>query len=206
MKNTCDFIQALIQDYPQLAPAQSSIEAAVAALIECYQKGGKVLVCGNGGSAADSEHIVGELMKGFLSKRKIQDEGLPKELVENLQGALPAIALTGSPALSTAFSNDVNPYFIFAQQVYGLGKEGDVLIGISTSGNAKNVSYAVQVAKHKKMKTIALTGQADSLLSQSCDITIKAPSASTPKVQEYHLPIYHAICAAVEHAFFADGI
>lgn len=192
----------LYSNYPELLLIKESIEKAIGALIECYTHKGKVLVCGNGGSAADSEHIVGELMKGFLLTRPVVNEKMSKELSKNLQEALPAIALTGSIALSTAFANDVNSEYVFAQQVYGLGESGDVLIALSTSGNAKNVGHAVEVAKAKGMVTIGMTGELGGNLMKICDIIINAPSKETYRVQEFHLPIYHEICARVEKFFF----
>jgi len=197
-------LSVLFENYPELAYLKNEICLSIDILVNCFKNGGKLLVCGNGGSAADSEHIVGELMKGFILKREVTDLNIPVELAENLQGALPAIALTGAISLSTAFANDVNPDFIFAQQVYGLGNPGDVFMGISTSGNAKNINCATQVAKAKGLKTIALTGVKDSALSRICDVTIKVPSNQTYRIQEYHLPVYHAICAIVESKFFAE--
>lgn len=181
-------------------------------LAECYAHGGKLLVAGNGGSAADAEHIVGERMKGFVKPRKVSQEyadrltaanaELGQTLEEILQGALPAIALDGHPALSTAYMNDCEPLLCFAQQVNGYGSAGDVFLGISTSGNSKNVLYAATVAKAKGMKVIGLTGQKDSKLAQMADVCIKALQTETYKIQEYHLPIYHCLCLMLEERFF----
>lgn len=171
-------------------------------MIETYKKGGKILVCGNGGSASDADHIVGELMKGFLKKREVTDGKIPQELREKLQGALPAISLCAHTALITATANDNDADMIFAQQVYGYAKENDLLIAISTSGNSKNVVNAAGVAKALGVKVIALTGEKGGELKSLANVTICAPSNETYKIQEYHLPIYHYLCARVENEFF----
>ncbi len=185
---------------------------AFTALFESYQNHGKLLICGNGGSAADAEHIVGELMKGFKRPRLLDEasqqklKNIDKEqgslLAENLQGALPAIALDGHPALSTAYMNDCEPLMCFAQQVNGYGREGDVLLGISTSGNSQNVIYAAVTAKAKGMKVIGLTGAKDSKLSDLADVCIQVPETETYKIQELHLPVYHCLCLMLEEEFF----
>jgi D-sedoheptulose 7-phosphate isomerase len=169
-----------------------------------FASGGKLLVCGNGGSAADADHIVGELMKGFYKKRSLPAEEASKlgEYARYLQGALPAIALTQHAALSTAFLNDVNPEMGFAQQVYGYGRDGDVLLGISTSGNSKNVCNAVRVAMNLGIKTIGLTGRKGGRLSEISDVCIGVPADITADIQELHLPIYHTLCAMLEELFF----
>jgi len=206
-------INELIKKYPELECCRIEISRAVDTLCCAFEKGNKVLVCGNGGSAADAEHIVGELMKGFMTKRSLSKDDKQilietagdsdgKFLADNLQKALPAISLVSSVSLATAFANDVAPVLIFAQQVYGLGCPGDVFIGISTSGNAKNVLYAAQAAKAKNIITIALTGRSGGLLKSFCDLTIAVPSDITPDIQELHLPVYHFICKAVEANFF----
>lgn len=192
----------LIDRYPQLNTCAKDIENALFLMIDTYKKGGKILVCGNGGSAADADHIVGELMKGFLKDRKVTDERIPQELREKLQGALPAISLSAHASLMTATINDNDADMIFAQQVYGYAKDNDLLIAISTSGNSKNVVNAVKVAKSLGVKTIALTGETGGELKQLADVTICAPSTETYKIQEYHLPIYHYLCAKVENEFF----
>lgn len=189
------------------------IVAAYLLLEESYENGGKLLVAGNGGSAADAEHIVGELMKGFKLPRKPEadfaeklveeNQELGSVLAENLQGALPAIALDGHPALSTAYMNDCEPLLCFAQQVNGYGKSGDVFLGISTSGNSKNVLYAATTAHAKGMKVIGLTGAKDSKLKDMSDVCIKAPQTETYMIQELHLPIYHCLCLMLEDNFFA---
>lgn len=209
MKNkTLAHINLLCERYPDLLPIKNSIIEALELLINSYKKGGKLLICGNGGSAADCEHIVGELMKGFILKRELKDDLKKKiaddELSNVLQYGLPAISLVSHTALSTAFSNDQLPEAVFAQQVLGYGMENDILLCISTSGNSKNCILAAKVAKAKELKVISLTGMKDSKLSSLSDVTIKAPEVDTFKIQEYHLPIYHALCLALENEFFGE--
>ena len=197
-------IDLLVERYPSLESAKNDIVAAYLLLEESYE---------NGGSAADAEHIVGELMKGFKLPRKPEadfaeklveeNQELGSVLAENLQGALPAIALDGHPALSTAYMNDCEPLLCFAQQVNGYGKSGDVFLGISTSGNSKNVLYAATTAHAKGMKVIGLTGSKDSKLKDMSDVCIKAPQTETYMIQELHLPIYHCLCLMLEDKFFA---
>ena len=206
-------IDLLVERYPSLESAKNDIVAAYLLLEESYENGGKLLVAGNGGSAADAEHIVGELMKGFKLPRKPEadfaeklveeNQELGSVLAENLQGALPAIALDGHPALSSAYMNDCEPLLCFAQQVNGYGKLGDVFLGISTSGNSKNVLYAATTAHAKGMKVIGLTGAKDSKLKDMSDVCIKAPQTETYMIQELHLPIYHCLCLMLEDKFFA---
>ncbi len=207
-------LATLLKKYPELSSITADIEAARDLLVEAYRHGGQVLICGNGGSASDSEHIVGELMKGFLRRRPVpaatrerlqavsEDEGA--YLADHLQGALPAISLVSHTSLITAFANDVAADMIFAQQVYGYGRPGDVLIGISTSGNAANVRHALQVARALGVHTIGLTGATGGKMLPFCDVAIRAPVAETADVQERHLAIYHALCAQVEAHFFAE--
>ena len=192
----------LFERYPQLNTCAEDIENALSLMIDTYNKGGKILVCGNGGSAADADHIVGELMKGFKLPRKVTDEKIPQELREKLQGALPAISLCAHTSLMTATINDNDADMIFAQQVYGYANENDLLIAISTSGNSKNVMNAVKVAKALDVKVIALTGETGGALKEMADVTICAPSNETYKIQEYHLPVYHWLCAKVEEYFY----
>ncbi len=192
----------LYERYPALQACKADIEQALKLLIDTYRHGGKVLVCGNGGSAADSEHIVGELMKGFRSKRAVTDTRIPESLRAELQGALPAISLPSQSAILSAYCNDVSPDMMYAQLVYGYGKAGDVLIALSTSGNSKNVVKAVEVANCLGMKTIAMTGAKDSKLSELSTITVQVPETETYKVQELHLPVYHYLCAEAEKALF----
>lgn len=189
--------------YQELLPQKDNIEQAINVLEGCYKNGGKILVCGNGGSAADASHIVGELMKGFMSKRSLDEklaEKLDKEIGCKLQKGIPAIDLGAQISLNTAFANDVDPELIFAQQVlaYSLNSKQDVVIGISTSGNSKNVVNAIKTANALGLRTIALTGANESELSKLASICIRAPQTETYKVQEYHLPIYHYICMELE--------
>nr|WP_242942259.1 SIS domain-containing protein [Clostridium sp. USBA 49] len=206
-------LNRLIERYPLLETVREDILKAYEITAESYRNNGKLLACGNGGSAADSEHIIGELMKGFMKQRligkeehevikSIIGEERGKHIASHLQGALPAIALTQHAALSTAFLNDVAPDMIFAQQVYGYGVKGDVLIGLSTSGNSVNIVNAVVVAKAKGLKTIGLTGEDGGKLAEICDVTIKVPARITPDIQEIHLPVYHALCCMLEEEFF----
>lgn len=205
-------LELLIRRYPVLEPIKSEINQVYRILEDCYARGGKLLVAGNGGSCADSEHIVGELMKGFCKKRPVSeafaeelktiDPERGEVLAGKLQGALPAIALTGHPGLSTAFLNDVDGRLIYAQQVYGYGNPGDVLLGISTSGNAENVLYAAVAAKAKGMKVIGLTGKDGGELKEAADAAIVVPSEETYQIQELHLPIYHTLCLMLEERFF----
>jgi D-sedoheptulose 7-phosphate isomerase len=206
-------IEVLIERYPVLSICADDIEKAFEFIKNSYESGGKLLIAGNGGSAADSEHIVGELMKGFKKSRKLSllqqeslkavNEELGSVLAENLQGALPAIALDGHPALTTAYMNDCEPLLCFAQQVNGYGKKEDLFLGISTSGNSKNVLYAATVAKAKGMKVVGLTGQNDSRLKNMADVTIQVPQTETYMIQELHLPVYHCLCLMLEDYFFA---
>ena len=206
-------INELIKRYPMLEVCREDIEKTLEAIISCYERGGKLLLCGNGGSAADCDHIVGELMKGFLKKRPLSDEkkeemkklspSLDTDLLSKLQSGLPAISLPSLSILNSAFCNDVDPSLIYAQSVLGLGKKGDLLIAISTSGNAENVAAAVKVARGIGMTTVGLTGESGGKLRTLADICICAPEKETFKIQELHLPIYHLLCAAVEDHFFA---
>jgi D-sedoheptulose 7-phosphate isomerase len=205
------YIKNLISDYPALAPCEKDIRHAYTLLRETVASDGRIYVCGNGGSAADALHIVGELMKGFLLKRPVT---FPPEIASNLsppsrtlllgklQGAIPAHSLTSETALITALCNDVSADIAFAQQVYGYGKKGDCLIAISTSGNAKNVCLAAELAAAMGLRTIALTGKSGGTLAGLCAASVRVPSDSTPKIQEYHVPLYHALCAELEEAFF----
>ena len=212
MGNVMKHLDVLIDRYPELAEQRDNIIEAYKILENSYANGGKLLVAGNGGSAADSEHIVGELMKGFENTRKLPqdfkerliavDEEMGSVLGENLQGGLPAIALDGHLALSTAYMNDCEPLLCFAQQVNGFGNENDVFLGISTSGNSKNILYAATVAKAKGMKTIGLTGAKDSKLSDIADVTVRSSQTRTYMIQEHHLPIYHCLCLMLEDRFF----
>ena len=209
MNNQLDI---LIKRYPQLSICKDDIIAAYKILEEAYSNGNKLLVCGNGGSASEAEHIICELMKGFNLKRNIDndyannlkniDNELGNILANNLQGALPAISLNGETSLQTAFINDMPAELIFAQQINGYGNTGDVLLAISTSGNSKNILYAAITAKAKGLKVIGLTGITDNKLIKYSDICIKAPETETYKIQELHLPIHHCLCLMLEEKFF----
>ena len=208
-------IEVLVNRYPVLNSVKDEIVEAYFLLVESYKNEGKLLIAGNGGSAADADHIVGELMKGFKLPRKLnenftdklisENEELGTVLAESLQGALPAIALDGHPALSTAYMNDCEPLLCFAQQVNGYGKAGDVFLGISTSGNSKNILYAATTAHAKGMKVIGLTGAKDSKLTQMSDVCIKVPQTETYMIQELHLPVYHCLCLMLEDEFFGEN-
>lgn len=208
-------IEVLVNRYPVLNSVKDEIVEAYFLLVESYKNEGKLLIAGNGGSAADAEHIVGELMKGFKLPRKLnenftdklisENEELGTVLAESLQGALPAIALDGHPALSTAYMNDCEPLLCFAQQVNGYGKAGDVFLGISTSGNSKHILYAATTAHAKGMKVIGLTGAKDSKLTQMSDVCIKVPQTETYMIQELHLPVYHCLCLMLEDEFFGEN-
>lgn len=208
------YLDLLIERYPALSCCRDEIAKAFDLIKTCYANGGKLLIAGNGGSASDSEHIVGELMKAFVLPRKTKkafasklmatDPEMGAVLAEHLQGALPAIALDGHPSLSTAYLNDCEPLLGFAQQINGFGNAGDVFLGISTSGNSKNILYAAVVAKAKGLCVVGMTGQKDSKLSAMSDACIKAPQAETYMVQEFHLPIYHTLCLMLEEEFFGD--
>lgn len=204
----------LISRYPELDSCKESIMEAYRLMEACYSAGGLMLVAGNGGSAADAEHMVGELMKGFRLPRDLDelyvesllsvDPDLGSILAKNLQGALPAITLSGHPALTTAYMNDCDPLLCFAQQVNGYGKRGDILFAISTSGNSKNILFAVTVAKAKGMKVIGLTGARESRLSSFADVCIQVPQKETYMVQELHLPVYHCLCLMLEERFWGE--
>lgn len=209
---TEDHLDRLIDRYPKLIVCKEDIWRTYQILEAAYASGRKLLVSGNGGSASDSEHIVGELMKEFKLKRKVYgkqaaammgiDAELGQTLADNLQGALPAISLTGHSALQTAFMNDAEPELVFAQQVNGYGKPGDVYLGISTSGNSKNVLYAAVTAKARGLKVIGLTGARENKLMKYADVCIRVPETETYKIQELHLPVYHCLCLMLEERFF----
>ncbi|MHB8624724.1 MAG: D-sedoheptulose-7-phosphate isomerase [Aggregatilineales bacterium] len=206
-------LRRLVERYADLAVCIPTITQAFETLKMTYRHGNKLLVCGNGGSAADSEHIVGELMKAFALPRPVPTsvrqellEALPgvgEMLAEKLQGALPAISLVSHSALMTAHSNDVGADMVFAQQVYGYGVLGDTVLGISTSGNSKNVLHALQVGHALGLHTIGLTGRNGGQMRDLCDVAICVPADSTADIQERHLPVYHALCMMLEEAFFS---
>ncbi len=198
---------------PALVPLLPEIEAVCGVIVDCYRRGGRVFCCGNGGSSSDSAHIVGELLKGFLCERPLPDgdkaalrEADPELgplMADKLQGALAAVDLTTQQAILSAVANDTDPVLMYAQQLWGLGRSGDVLIGISTSGNARNVRAAGLAARRLGMTTVALTGSRGGRMGESFDFALRAPSDWTPEVQEYHIALYHLICALVEAEFFA---
>ena len=208
-----DFFEDLVQRYPDLAGCLPDVQSATGALVHSFRQGGKLLVCGNGGSAADSEHIVGELMKGFWLARPVPPEvrrrlqaAWPEQgdaLADQLQGALPAISLVSQTALMTAFSNDVDPTMVFAQQVYGYGRPGDVLLGLSTSGTSRNVIHALRVGRAQGLVTLGLTGRSGGGMRAVCDVTICVPYDRTPEIQERHIAVYHTICGRLEEVFFS---
>ena len=193
---------------------QIKIDSAIERLIACYDNGGKLMICGNGGSAADCEHIVGELMKGFCLPRSLSSTD-HNQLVTTcgedavflgtkLQYGLPALSLVSHSSLITAIANDLDPDIIFAQQIWGLGKAGDTLFAISTSGNSRNVILAAKVARAKRIAVIGLTGRGGGLLAPHCDILIDVPSDDVARIQEMHLPIYHKICQSIEAHYFSS--
>lgn len=195
-------MQNLLERYPVLNVCSKEIDRALELIIKTYEKGGKVLVCGNGGSAADCEHIVGELMKSFMINRKVEDERIPRPLREKLQGSLPAISLPSQSGVLSAFINDAEAEMMYAQLVYGYGRESDLLIALSTSGNSKNVLRAVEVASGMGIDSVALTGESGGKLKDIATVTITVPEKETYKVQELHLPVYHYLCQKTEKHFF----
>jgi len=207
-----DYIQQLIQRYPALEPVKNNISAAFDIIADSYTNGGKLLIAGNGGSASDAEHIAGELMKTFEKKRTLPDSfimdikkvniEIAEYLIPRMQPGLPTIALSGHASLNTACINDIDGNITFAQQVYGYGKEADVLLAISTSGNSKNILYAAAVAKAKKLKIVALSGGSGGALRNIADVSIIVPETETFKIQELHLPVYHCLCQMLENYFF----
>jgi phosphoheptose isomerase len=205
MKNDVQIYNRLMTDYPALngLPVWQAYEI----LLECARKDGKILLCGNGGSAADSEHIVGELMKGFKLPRKLTEEDLKafpghEEMACKLQKGVQAISLNSQISLMTAVGNDNGYDMVYAQQVYVYGQKGDVLIGMTTSGNSANVVNAAITAKARGMKVIGITGAKDSKLSACSDLCLRLPAEETYQIQEFTLPIYHALCAMVEDTLF----
>jgi D-sedoheptulose 7-phosphate isomerase len=205
MINMNNCLSVCLERYPSLVICENDIRCACDLITNSFRNGSKLLICGNGGSASDSGHIAGELLKNFCTKRKV-DEAIRRtvgnDIADNLQGALPAISLPDMVAINSAYANDCNPQYCFAQLTYGLGKSKDTLLCISTSGDAKNVVLAAIVAKSKNMNVIGLTGATGGMLAQHCDVCIKAPESETFKVQELHLPIYHTLCLMLEQNFF----
>ena len=211
-RHLMNYIDSLISRYPKLELIKEDVIKGYLIIEECYEKGGKLLVAGNGGSAADSEHIAGELMKrfkiprpvdeGFANKLKQIDKERGVYLAENLERSLTAIPLVAHEALTTAYINDVDGKGVFGQQLLGYGREGDVFLGISTSGNSENIINAAVTAKALGIKIIALTGKNDSKISDIADVAVKVPETETYMVQELHLPIYHCWCLMLEDRFF----
>jgi D-sedoheptulose 7-phosphate isomerase len=207
-------LSKLVERYPALAPCFDAVAEAAQLLTEVFSSGKKLLICGNGGSAADSEHIVGELMKGFILPRKISESDVARlaavggqeglDVAATLQRALPAIALTSQISLTSAIANDTGSEMVFAQQIFGLGQPGDALLGISTSGNSANVVRAFIVAKARGLKTIALTGRSGGQLVGRADISIRVPADHVAEIQEFHLPVYHALSMELEEHFFSS--
>lgn len=215
-----EILENLLVRYPALREQEESIWMMFEIMADSFAHGGKLLVAGNGGSAADAEHMVGELMKGFMKHRALNLEkkqdaimelylrleemeaGAGEKILGKLQGALPAIALTGHPALASAYANDVDPVYGFAQQVYGYGRKGDVFLGISTSGNSRNVLYACMVAKAKGMKVAGLSGSGGGKMRELSDVLVGVPGEEVYEVQELHLPVYHCLCLMLEERFF----
>jgi D-sedoheptulose 7-phosphate isomerase len=205
-------IERLVEKYPDLAGVAGEVGAVAETLVNCYQAGGKVLMCGNGGSAADAEHVVGELMKGYLSRRPVPagvreqlQQAYPEAggyLADMLQGALPAISLVSHSGLVTAIVNDIAGDMIFAQQVYGYGRPGDTLIAVSTSGTSPNVLHALRVARVMGLTTLGFTGRSGGQMRPLCDVTVCVPFDKTAEIQERHLAVYHAVCAIVEAEMF----
>lgn len=212
--NVEDLLQNLVKRYPVLTGIRQPLFNAYEVIKKSYETGGKLLICGNGGSAADADHIAGELMKSFSIKRPVNPDiqGFLKDnygksgirLSEKLEGALPAISLSSHPALNTAFANDVDPDLIFAQQIVGYGNKGDTLLGISTSGNSTNVVFAMMAAKAKGLTVVGLVGRDGGEFVKHCDVLINVGGTKTPEIQELHLPVYHTLCGMLEVHFYGN--
>ena len=211
-KHEYAYLTELLERYPRLRSQEAAIWRTYEILRDCFESGGRLLIAGNGGSAADAEHITGELMKGFVKKRTLpealrrqlqqEDAEAGAVLAQKLQGALPAMALTGHPGLSTAFLNDVDGQLIYAQQLLGYGKPGDVFLAISTSGNSPNIHYAAVTARALGIRVVGLTGRDGGLLARDAETAIVVPEQETYKIQELHLPVYHALCLMLEEHFY----
>lgn len=214
-ESTNGIVNNLIGRYEELRRCETEIRKSIQAIINCFAQDHKLLACGNGGSAADCEHIVGELMKAFLLERHLEPEKqkqirekFPENadlLIRNLQRAVPVISLSSQTALMTAFGNDVSSQMLFAQQVLSYGRDGDILLAISTSGNSPNIVYAAQIAHIQGVKVIGLTGCDGGKLKEYCDVCIKVPAKITYQIQELHLPVYHCLCACVENELFGEA-
>lgn len=205
-------LEEMIARYPALAGVRGNVEAAFETVKACFARGGRLYLCGNGGSSSDCEHIAGELIKSFKKKRPLEktfaqnlsnmgDEGA--DMLRDLEGGLPAISLCGHPGLTSAFSNDKNPSLVFAQQLSVFGRAGDVLLTLSTSGNSRNCVYAAIAARAMGIKVVFLGGGNGGKLKEQADVSVVVPETETFKVQELHLPVYHALCAMLESEFFA---
>jgi len=213
-RNATEIREELFSRYPQLEFCAETFDRTFQELLRCFRQGGKLLVAGNGGSAADSEHIAGELMKSFLFAREPDSDTVHRleslygddgrRLSKVIEGALPVIPLTSMPALSTAFANDAEPDVVFAQMVNGLGKPGDVFLGISTSGNSHNIKLALMTARAKGLMSVLLTGGDGGVCKSLADVTVCVPEKETFKIQELHLPVYHALCAMAEAELFVE--
>ena len=200
-------LESLIERYPVLKKCESSIYDSFSAMARSFEEGGRLYVCGNGGSAADALHIVGELVKSFVMPRKLDEDfvsAVGSEFAGKFQGALPAYALVENVALGTAYANDVDPEYIFAQQVYAYARKGDCVLGISTSGNSGNVLNALKAARGRGALTLGLTGRDGGKMKELCDVCIVVPETETYKIQELHLPIYHALCIMLEDYFWGE--
>jgi len=203
---TSPHLENLVTRYSALEECRPDIQRAFALLSAAFLSNGKLLLCGNGGSASDSEHWAGEMLKGFAHSRPLpaaMRQGLPSEMAARLQWAFPVVPLTGFPSLATAFSNDVDPEYVFAQLLLALGKAGDVLGALSTSGNSANVCRAAEVARARNISVLALTGATGGKLKALADVCICVPATHTPHIQEFHLPIYHCLSLMLEEAFMA---
>ena len=206
------YLEELLVRYPVLASDRQEMESVITEVIASLEKGGTLFVCGNGGSGSDADHIAGELLKGFLSKRELSEEEKAgfedrfgaegRALSEELQHGLRCISLLSHPGFTTAFGNDVNPVLIFAQQLYALGRAGDVILGISTSGNAENIRRAFMVARTVGIRTVLLTGAVPGRCVPYADVVLGVPERETFKIQELHLPFYHMLCMTLEEHFF----
>lgn len=207
-------IDQLCERYPALSDLRNNISDAAEMIIDCYKNGGKLLICGNGGSSADADHLTGELMKSFESVRPL-DDSFKKRLQEisgtrgkylavKLEHSLPAISLSSNTGLTTAISNDIDPLLVFAQQLMGYGNENDLLIGISTSGNSQNIIDACITAKALNLKVIGITGKTGGKMKQYCDVLVNVPETRTALIQELHLPVLHTICRIAENFFYSN--
>jgi D-sedoheptulose 7-phosphate isomerase len=206
-------LDLLCEKYPALAGTKRNIDDASEVIIRCYEKGGKLLICGNGGSSTDADHLAGELMKSFESGRPLDDsfrkrlheisEIRGRYLAAKLEHSLPAISLSSNTSLTTAISNDIDPALVFAQQIMGYGNEEDVLIGISTSGNSQNIVDACITAKALNLNVIGITGKTGGKMKHYCDVLVNVPETGTAPVQELHLPVLHTICRIIENHFYS---